>query len=91
MEDVLYFNRYEEMFRLVETFHPTHLMHSYNHLATTLSAKNSKAAEIYFLKVGAFDKALNMYIDNGMWEDALRVRGLSIRLVTLVTIIWYSI
>ncbi len=62
------------MLRLIEHHHPTHLRTSYQHLATTLSTKNTKAAEMYYLKIGAFEMALNMYIENGMWEDALRVR-----------------
>jgi intraflagellar transport protein 172 len=69
-----YFNRYDEVIRLVETHHPEHISETLKHLAEIYATEdNYKAAEIQYLKANYWEEAVNMYQSKGLWEDAYRV------------------
>ncbi|PRP88103.1 intraflagellar transport protein [Planoprotostelium fungivorum] len=65
---------YDDMIRLVTTFHKSLLAETHKHLAQQLEAEGQyKQAEKHFIDAGDWKSATNMYRANDMWEDAMRV------------------
>ena len=66
--------QYENMIRLVHTYHPDLVQSTHTHLAQELESEgNHKSAETHFIEAGDWKSAVHMYRGVDMWEDAYRV------------------
>ena len=66
--------QYDQMTRLVQTFHPDLLQSTHVHLAQELEQEaNHRAAEKHYLEAGDWKAAVHMYRGADHWEDAYRV------------------
>ena len=66
--------QYENMMRLVHTYHPDLVQSTHIHLAQELEGEgNHKSAETHFLEAGDWKSAVHMYRNVDAWEEAYRV------------------
>ena len=66
--------QYENMMRLVQTYHPDLVQSTHTHLAQELEGEgNHKSAELHFIEAGDWKSAVHMYRGSDLWEDAYRV------------------
>ena len=66
--------QYENMMRLVQSYHPDLVQSTHVHLAQELENEgNHKSAETHFIEAGDWKSAVHMYRANDLWEDAYRV------------------
>jgi intraflagellar transport protein 172 len=67
-------HKYDDLIRLVTTYHKDRLKETHLHLAQQLEAEGQfKQAERHYIDGGDWKSAVNMYRVNEMWEEALRV------------------
>ena len=66
--------QYDNMMRLVQTYHPDLVQSTHTHLAQELEGEgNHKSAESHFVEAGDWKSAVHMYRAVDLWEDAYRV------------------
>ena len=66
--------QYENMMRLVQSYHPDLVQSTHTHLAQELESEgNHKSAESHFVEAGDWKSAVHMYRGADLWEDAYRV------------------
>ena len=66
--------QYDNMIRLVQSYHPDLVQSTHTHLAQELEGEgNHKSAESHFVSAGDWKSAVHMYRGVDLWEDAYRV------------------
>eukprot|EP01002_Notosolenus_urceolatus_P003783 NODE_19_length_3654_cov_89.288766_g15_i0.p1 GENE.NODE_19_length_3654_cov_89.288766_g15_i0~~NODE_19_length_3654_cov_89.288766_g15_i0.p1 ORF type:complete len:1188 (-),score=541.95 NODE_19_length_3654_cov_89.288766_g15_i0:89-3412(-) len=66
--------KYDDMIRLVSTYHKEFLIKTYKTLAATLDREGKyKQAEQYYISAKDWQDAVKMYREANLWDDAVRV------------------